>query len=56
MLQQVESMKFHVEIYQLMAPTINAFYENKEIFSENLSQTALMYLIKLDMNHLKMKR
>jgi hypothetical protein len=32
MLQQVETMKSQAEIYQLMAPTINAFHENKEIF------------------------
>jgi hypothetical protein len=46
-------MKFHTEIYQLMTPTINAFYE-KEIFSDNLSKTARIYVIKLDINHLKM--
>jgi HSP90 family molecular chaperone len=33
MSQQVETMKFQIEIYQRMIPTINAFYENKEIFS-----------------------
>jgi HSP90 family molecular chaperone len=32
MSQQVEIMKFHAEIYQLITTTINAFYENKEIF------------------------
>jgi HSP90 family molecular chaperone len=35
MSQQVETMKFHAEVYQLMTPTIISFYENKEIFSEN---------------------
>jgi hypothetical protein len=49
-------MKFHAEVYQLMAPNINEFYENKEIFSENSSQTTRMYVIKLDINHLKMWR
>jgi hypothetical protein len=36
--------------------TINAFHENKEIFSKNSSQTVRMYVIKLDINHLKMQR
>jgi hypothetical protein len=49
-------MKFHAEIYQLMTPTINAFYLKKEIFSKNSSQTTRIYVIKLDMNHLKMQR
>jgi hypothetical protein len=54
--QQIEKMKFHAEIFQLMAPTINAFYESKEIFSKNSSQTDRIYVIKLDINHLKMQR
>jgi HSP90 family molecular chaperone len=33
MSQQVETMKFHAEIYQLMTTTINSFYE-KVIFRE----------------------
>jgi hypothetical protein len=49
-------MKFYAEIYKFMTPTINAFYENKKIFSKNSSQTARMYVIKLDMNRLKMQR
>jgi hypothetical protein len=39
MFQQEETMKFYVEIYQLMMTNINAFYENKEILSSNSSQT-----------------
>jgi hypothetical protein len=39
-----------------MTTNINAFYDNKEIFSKNSSQTARIYVIKLDMNHLKMQR
>jgi hypothetical protein len=54
MSQQAETMKFHAEIYQFMIPTINAFHENKEIFFKNSSQTARMYVIKLDINNLKM--
>jgi HSP90 family molecular chaperone len=56
MSQEVETMKFHAEIYQLMTSIINAFYESKEIFFKYLSQTARMYVIKLDINHLKMQR
>jgi HSP90 family molecular chaperone len=32
MSRQAETMKFYAENYQLMTTTINAFYENKEIF------------------------
>jgi hypothetical protein len=49
-------MEFYDEIYQIMTSTINAFYERKEIFCMISSQTARMYVIKLDMNHLKMQR
>jgi ABC-type sugar transport system ATPase subunit len=56
MSQQVETMKFHDEIYQIMTSTINAFYTNKEIFSKNSSKIARIYVIKLDMNRLKMQR
>jgi hypothetical protein len=56
MSQQVEVMKFYAEIYQLMTTTINTFYESKETFSKSSSQTARMYVIKLDINHLKMQR
>jgi thymidine kinase len=45
MLQQIETIKYHAEIYQLMTPTINTFYETKN-FSKNSSQTARMYVIK----------
>jgi molecular chaperone HtpG len=37
MSQQVEIMKFHTEIYQLMAPTINAFMKTKKFFQELIS-------------------
>jgi hypothetical protein len=53
MFQQVEIMNFYAEIYQFMTSIINAFYENKENFSENSFQTARIHVIKLDMNHLK---
>jgi hypothetical protein len=48
-------MKFYTKIHQLMTPTINSFYKNKETFSKNSSQTARMHAIKLDINHIKMK-
>jgi hypothetical protein len=53
MSKQVELMKFQTEIYQLITLDIDTFHENKEIFFKNSSQTAHMYVIKLDINHLK---
>jgi hypothetical protein len=38
-----------------MTPIINEFYE-KKIFSENSSKTAWIYMIKLDIDHLKMQK
>jgi HSP90 family molecular chaperone len=56
MSKQIETIKFQTKINQFITLIINSFYENKEIFSENLSQTYQIYVIKFDMNHLKMQR
>jgi hypothetical protein len=56
MSQQAIVMKYLAEIHLLMAPTVNTFYESKQIFSKNLSQIARMHEIKLDINRLKFQR